>query len=191
MARMALKPLLSLSDLVQKHKNDTHHIRLKVAPEMFRLYCQKMKPIEAENLVCELLQITHQGFEYAIRKDPLSELHIYKRNQTILDLRCDGFSFASISKTVKLSRVQVWRILEAYREQIDKIAFLETRKIRNTRLKYPDLDKIEALRKKLKDLKPKNNLPKHTLSTLKSFNDIDKKTKKGSRFETPTAQVYQ
>jgi hypothetical protein len=152
MDRMALKPTLSLADLIRKHKNDTHHIRCKIAPEMFHYYCRNMSAIEAENLVCELLQITHAGFEYAIRKDPLAELETYKRNQNILDLRCDGFSFASICETVKLSRVQVWRIIEAYRGQIETINFMESRKVHNTRLKYPDLDKIQALRDKLKNL---------------------------------------
>lgn len=147
---MPIKSNLSLSELVQKHRNDTHHIRCKIAPEMFHTYSRIMPAIQAENLVCELLQITHAGFDHAMRVDPLADLAIYKRDQTILDLRCQGFSFKAICQTVKLSRVQVWRIIRSFEEKIETVRFMETRKVKNTRLKYPDLDKIQALRDKIK-----------------------------------------
>ena len=151
---MSNKSKLSLFELVQKHKNATHHIRIKIAPEMFHVYCRIMPDNEAKNLVCALLDISHGAFDSVLKKDPLSELAIYKRNQTILDLRCQGFSFASICETVKLSRVQVWRIIDGFHEQLDMIKFMESRKVKNTRLKYPELNKIADLRKKATEVSP-------------------------------------
>lgn len=154
---MSEKSISSLSELVQKHKNETHHLRIKLAPEMFHAYCRNMSEIEAKNLTCELLRISANSFDYAIQKDPLAKLYDLERNNRILDMRCDGFSFDAIRKSVGLSRVQVWRIIKSFEEKMDKIKFLENKKIKDTRLKYPELDKIEALRQKLKALKPAEN----------------------------------
>lgn len=141
---MSKKTTETLADLVRKHGVDTHAMRIKLAAPMFRYYCGKMPECQAKLLTCELLQISAGGFESGLKNDYIGELEAIRRNQKILDMRCEGFSFASIAKYAKLSRVQVWRIMKDFDEKNQRIKALENKRVSNHKLKYSELQKIEG-----------------------------------------------
>lgn len=144
----------SLAAIVAKNVHDTHHLRLKIAPEMFHAYCRKMSPDMARAVTIEILRISQAGFDFALKKDPLEPLRTAQRNQTILDLRSSGYSFASIAKQVNLSRVQIWRIIEGFQTQIDTIKMLSGQRIHKTRLTHDQLSSIERMKKSAGKIRP-------------------------------------
>lgn len=137
---MPSKLVEDLSDLIRKEQFQTHHIRIKLAPEMFRFYSRRMDPATAKMLTCAILNITPAGFDMALRKDPIAELETYRRNQKILDLRCEGFSFEAIAKFAKLSRTQVWRILREFEEKTATVNAFSKIKVKKHRLTWPELE---------------------------------------------------
>ncbi|MEK7802041.1 MAG: hypothetical protein AAB276_06265 [Pseudomonadota bacterium] len=138
----------SLHALVQENIHDSHHLRLKIAPEMFHWYCRKMPASQAKALVCEILKISYGGFESVMKKDPLEPLRIAMRDQKILEMRSEGYSCAAIGKSVKLSRVQVWRVIEKFEVQLDIVKTLSTHKIRGkVRLTNVQLESILRMKK--------------------------------------------
>lgn len=114
---------------------------------MFHAYCQKMAPEQARAVTIEILKISRAGFDYAMRKDPLEPLRMAKRDQLILDMRCEGYSYAYIAKHVKLSRVQIWRIIEGFQSKLDVIKSLSTSRVHKSRLTVDQLESIKRMKK--------------------------------------------
>lgn len=133
----------SLADLVHHHKNSSHHIRLIVAPVMYHHYCRNLEPQVAKNLTCALLDISPEGFEYSLRKKVLSKINTYRRDQMVLDMRCRGMSYKRICLSLKLSRVQVWRIIKSFESKVKFIDFLQNTHVKTDRLYKSEIDQLQ------------------------------------------------